>query len=1753
MFKQISILAVLCAAPAAGFAAVLGGSYTYCSQNGDGIWVCDPVVWSQQSVGSDGALNYVDTTSNSLAIMSGGGLILGDGSQNNGNALVVSESVYLEGIAGTTDPSDPDGILYIENSATASFSITANGNVNIAQNLNVGAGRALLLGVGNLSNVSIGSISNLGGLEISGNINILNVGTTSGSVFTGGAVTTNGDMTLGAATINTGVITNNSGSTSITATGVLTMDDFISNSAGTSAISADSISFGNIQNNSGAGAMTISAATSMTGTGGIQNLSDALVTINGGAVTAQTITNSSNNGEILMNVASLTLTGGNGFNASFVNKGDLDVTVAGATTLAYGFDLSGMANTNKFSLKTGTLAFGNQASADAWLALFSNRLNLFTVAITGGDIGSASAPLSMIKNGEGNTAGVMNLTSMSVYADSVLNAGQQLNVTSTNASGGIYVGTTVTNNLGSMTMASSGALNVTGGVTNDATMTLNGNAVTLNSVENEGILKISGLTDATGTIKVTGSVVNTVGTTTINARQIDIDGTLTNIAGITNISGSDSAGNGIAVGDINVAGGVVNLDATIGKIIVDNAISVNGGGLNFGPNSKSVTAGDSITISGNVTASGADATDAGNGDVNIAAVGPQGFSMTSTNGNITIYGDVSVIDSNTARTVVLDSKAAVDIAGNVTAGGQGRLTFGDTLAPGGVSATNLTVGGQLVSNAGGIVDLNIGNVSVGSLSGAGRFNATGAIIKATSAIDNAINIQNGIWFDGTNQNATSGFIVTGTSDLSLVTSGAGADINVAGGIAIGGGNTLTLNSSDQVAVSGAVTNAGTLNVTKATSVSFVNAINNASTLSVDGTALGGSIASITANGITNSGTATLKTSGALTTGAITNSGAMTANANSIVATAINSTAGSLDVTANMLNMTLLNVTGGYVNLNMDNVFATVSISATGDLVQGAATGMLNLTKNNTTLFANNLTIGGDFIANQYSVKYDVVSVFTVTGNMTVAFGATVDVDPNTISIDDVTNNGTLLLTADSVDLGDVVNSDSLTINSANILTVNSFTTNSTSGTTLTGIGLTSAGNIELAGRLMQNASGTTGSGDVNVVANSYTVNATSIIANGINQKSGIMTLNTSDLKIGERDSVSGNITKIGSIIATDLRVAAAGANWLNVDVTGSVSGGVDFIGLERMTVGGNYIFDDDSILMAAILDRSVTAHNYWATVSLSDDKTLGQITNGANPEPLISINGKFISQMDFDNPNMYYDWNDKTVGDVMDGQMGVYITDIVDQGSAIWLIHADGGIEDDGKKLRNAVVRFCNADGSICYNYMDSLRQGSANENDLPIYLSARDTDGDGEADSWYLVFDPRFGGPVELFKIQPIVGREDIHTDGEYFTAGALDDLLAGRMNQTGFYNRTPIELVPIVFENTNLETMSRELYDRMEQYVLDRNGAALARFSRLFQPREIEQVAGAVALNEHTTFRDFEYRMFDEFIWNRNRSLKKAWVDVDFGAWNQNVSDGKRVDGERFSIQGGFDWQDSKTLILGIAGHISHMAGSNWDEMDLGYKPGKSIAGRMDVDVATTNIGMGGYLMNTLGTGARLYGNAFLDLHLFDIIRDQNFVSTINGSGTAFSIITEWGLLHDWLNQYIVGNAYVRAGYNFGFDITEQADGGDYMKLESAGYMILTPGYSLTAQKRIYTSPWFQIRPYLSVGAEYDMLGIPDAAQFKFAYANKFTDYDINIDPLWVNGGGGMEFLGASGFQFGVDYRYQHNADIQMHKIKLSGSYRF
>ncbi len=875
---------------------------------------------------------------------------------------------------------------------------------------------------------------------------------------------------------------------------------------------------------------------------------------------------------------------------------------------------------------------------------------------------------------------------------------------------------------------------------------------------------------------------------------------------------------------------------------------------------------------------------------------------------------------------------------------------------------------------------------------------------------------------------------------------------------------------------------------------------------------------LTLNGDISSAGITMLTGGNITLQNVTNTGTMTIKAPTDTTGQI-SIAGNLVSSGNtytLLHARQIRVTGNITNSGNAVTEILGSDTAGGDiqlgqllvsggtlnlksLTGGVATSSVSLTGGTITVDSvtrsitatNNVEIAGSLSATGAVASGDGDMSVGATGTPFVLASTSGNITiGGNINVD---NGAEIQLIANNISSHDVVNNGTMTLGGRSLDVENTFN----------------------ATNLYQKFTGVLNAGDVNIDADSYRISAT-------------------DFNLG------------GNLNATNLTVFAVPATHLNANIAGNLSGGVTFANLGQMHVGGDYAFTDTSKVFANISNKSSMAGlpNYWSSVSLADG-TLGQITNATSGNgALITVDGKFASDLSLGlTPS-------GGIGGGASDQIGIALRELADAGDAIWLVYAQGGITESGDKLRNLNVVICNASGSICYDYFDGMPAGNSS-----AYLTMRDTDGNGTSDSIYVVFDPRFGGPVELFKIQPIVARNAEHTDGEYVSAGALDNIIADQMAKQGFTGRHAIELLPVLFRGTNLETMANELYGRMEHYNTYRDSAPLSRFSRLFQAREIEQVAGSVILNEHTSARSFEDHMLDEFIWNRNRNLKKAWVDAEYGMLFQKVSDGKHADGNRFNITGGFDWQHSNTLILGLAGRVSHTSTDVSDAINLGYTTENPfIAGHVDAKVANTNIGLGGYLMQTLGEKTRAYGNAFLDLHVFDITRHQTFVNgTIDGSGTAFALNTEWGLLHDCLNQYIVGNMYARAGYNFGFSVTEKVGGHDYMKMKSDGYLSFTPGYSLTAQKRIYPSVWFQVRPYATIGVEYDVLGAPDNAKYKFATAKKFTSYDIDIDPLWANIGGGVEMLSVTGFQVGLDYRYQYNQDIQLHNIKVSGSYRF
>lgn len=1625
-------------------------------------FLCCLVPFGASAANYPGGLTIGQNTDNVAVPASDNSLVLGT------NGLDVYESVIIGAVQQAGK-----GKLYAEQ-LSGTFTIQSAGDIFIGRGSDTGVRYGLTIesdtqlaiksGTDSNINVSLGTVTANGGLEISENIGRV----TANEIRAEKAL----KITANSADLGTVSVNGADALLALNITGTLTVDGLYYQYTGTNADIVGVIntgtgiqSHGSIQNLEGSGALTIKTTNGdVDVTGNIDNMAASMMTFDGGNIMVSgTMSNQATGSTLkILNASGLAVTGAGTGGVSFVNKGDFTAIVSGRTVFAYGMDLSGMTSSNAFNLTTGALDLGTMRD----LQLTHGTVNITTTS-------NSALSFATVAN---ETDGKVKMNSAGNFTAETLKNNSEMEIKAVD----LTADELIVGNVAKTTLSATNALTLNGDISSAGTTMLTGGDMTLQNVTNTGAMTIKSPTDTTGQINIAGNLASSGSAhTVLHTRQIRVTGDITNSDNaVTEILGSDTDGSDIQLGQLVVSGGTLNLKSLTGGVAASSVLLTDGA-ITADSVTRSITATNNVEIAGNLSATGAVATNGG--DMSVGATGTP-FVLASTGGDITVGGNVSAGGDGTARAMQLNAKN-INVTGRVAALNNGTLIFGTD------ASQNLNVIGD-VDAANGIIEVYAGNATAASWAGyVGNLILHGGNITARTG---NIDFSSGLVFnDSVLTQPAQGVWVKDGTELTLITETPNGGNIMLGALNLGSGKTLTMNSAAKIiSVTGDYKINGTLNI-NATDATFTGGD------MTNGGELNARVANTwNAGNITNTGTVNITAdTDTATFGDVDNqSGTFNLNGTNGVTAANVKSGGTMNVSSTgAVALAGLTVSGGRTTIASPNVTVENSVNVTGDLTQGAAsTNGLNLTQNG-TLAARNLTVSGALNANSGSVDYVIGAAVTIAGDINVASGAEINIATTEITGNDVTNNGTMTLSG--------------------VATVNNFTNDGTATLHGQSLGVTNTFN---ATNLYQKFTGTLAAGDVNIDADSYRISATKF-------------------------NLAGNLD------ASNLTIFAASTTWLDANIAGNVSGGVTFANLGQMHVGGNYLFNDNSKLFANINGKSNMAGlpNYWSTVSLVDDNTLGQITNAVSGDgALITIDGKFTSDLSLGLTPA------GGIGGSASDQVGIALRELADAGDAIWLVYAQGGITESGDKLRNLNVVICNASGSICYDYFDGTPAGNSS-----AYLTVRDTDGNGISDSIYVVFDPRFGGPVELFKIQPIVARNADHTDGEYVSAGALDDLIAGQMAKQGFSGRHAIELLPVLFRGTNLETMSNELYNRMEHYNTYRDGAPLSRFSRLFQAREIEQIAGSVILNEHTSARSFEDHMLDEFIWNRNRNLKKAWVDAEYGMLFQNVSDGKHADGNRFSFTGGFDWQHTNTLILGLAGRVSHMSTDVSDTINLGYTTENPfIAGHMDAKVANTNIGLGGYLMQTLGEKTRAYGNAFLDLHVFDITRHQTYVDgTIDGSGTAFALNTEWGLLHDWLNQYIVGNMYARAGYNFGFRVTEKVGGHDYMKMESDGYLSFTPGYSLTAQKRIYPSVWFQVRPYATIGVEYDVLGAPDNAKYKFATAKKFTSYDIDIDPLWANIGGGVEMLSATGFQVGLDYRYQYNQDIQLHNIKISGSYRF
>lgn len=1276
------------------------------------------------------------------------------------------------------------------------------------------------------------------------------------------------------------------------------------------------------------------------------------------------------------------------------------------------------------------------------------------------------------------------------------------------------------------------------------------------------------------------------------------DGNLTIDAGEVLVSHFDS---------IKITGGRADIGGDTGMMIVDKNVEVASGGYLsiLGGLDGIATHNGSLTVAGKIThKKDHDGTPAFAGNLNINKGGS--FVFDTGNAAITIGGgilfdDAGYIGDPGTLSLWLKTTGALAITGNV------KLTgiYGRTLELGAAGGAAITIGGTgnvEASGTGNHIILHSNATMAGNLTqdGSGRITTNGSYLTLNGTVAKAT-IRGAINFAG---GAGDAFMISGTNVFTF-----NAKELEFGGISdVSAGNTLKLLAT-KIKSTGAIKNTGALDIGSAGTTNM-NLMGGTITNNLGGT-LNIAAHQLEMLLIDNHGTTSITHHGAddtLVVGDIKNDGTMTV-ANSgrrWVAGAITASGGTLTMDGSLL-FDSLNQTGGKIVWNGTLLKAANSILMTGNdiTVGGTATSGLLMANSGATLESINLTMR-DLIHNAGSATIKTTGLLTANEISSSVGNGTLNINANTLNIANgitnasagatinltidadaaigggISNSGTmnikLISTMPGVarSFGMITNTGQMTIDSRGrgleALKVGGIE-NITGRLTLTGTEIASGGDLKFQS-LYQGQMASTNVGSVSVLSADYaisvdrgkkiTIGADPNEPNSIIGRAGNkLTLNTGFLDVaGGIDARNGTIVISAANYLSDcMFTQCSGAYkpsnptydvtdpnwspWLAADIGGNVSGGTRFYGVGRMEIGGNYTFNDKSILSIAVLPNSNSnGIKFTSTIGIGGSGAV--IADLSNMDPIIHVDGKMITDV---HPLEYQTGTDF---DLKGGNIGLTIFDAIMEHTVVWLLHAEQGIENQGFLPRDMSVYFCNADGTKCFNYLTS-----AGMSGVPAYIYQGSSDGSTNMDSLFAVFDPTYGGPILVKKIQPIIKpvNPDFNTNR---SAGALDNWIYYGLDKAGFNPKNnkhlPIDAILAAYAgNSVFADMSQALYERMESEVITKDPRPLNEFSRLFVPTEAGQLSHLVNLSDRLTHRTLQQRMTDESLWTRNRVKQKMWLDVNFGMIGMHNQDGDgKINGTRMSAVGGYDVQVTPNTIIGANAGFSQSANTEKQKLDLTFGPG-NIAGGRETTATDIGISVGGHIVTKIAESAQLYLFANMQSHTLSVDREQNYVGPISGSSSTSSIGGEFGIIHSISEQYIVGNVLARFAKNSGFKMTEKVGGMDYMEFQHDEYMTFAPGYSLMMQKRMYLSPTFIMRPYLSTGIEYEVDSMGDSVKYRFEPSDVFSEYKIETNPLWLTGKVGLEFLTIGGLQVGAGYEYHHNAAVKMHNLHLSASLRF
>ncbi|TIX49717.1 hypothetical protein [Alteraurantiacibacter aquimixticola] len=1077
-------------------------------------------------------LNGQSTLSGPVNVDGGELVISATGGLNNADAITIASGATLNVDGGgnnalsDTAIIDNSGTLELTGSDETIGAIFGSGNINLNAN-------TLTFGDGTDREIS-GVISGSGVLDFSGSEQLVLSGnsTMTGTIaITGGGLVELTGSTMGGVSMTTNGTFDNFG----TVSGNVYLEDGEFNNGEASGFTTGSVggavwlngafaTFNNNQGSSVSGAVTVDNGT-LYASGG----TFGAVTVNGGAMT------------IFDDTVASSVT---------MNAGDIDI-------------LSGWSLTTTLSMAGGT----------------TNNDGTVTGTVT-------------VTSGTFNNGDVSGTPSGTVAGDVLING-----------AGGIFNNYIASDVTGTVTLddddgnpSTGGTLNGDGGtfgdvVVNDGTFNVNADAAADNVTNNGGVVAIDG-----GGVTLTTNFVQAGGTTTIATGGVldDTDGTVM-------VSGGVIQNEGLIDDAVNIAGGEVqnNGGGTISGLISVTGGTLTASGGTFGGD-VAISGTGTFNVDGNT---GVGTTTITGGDIDVSFGTTLQTDLVQSGGTTTIQFDGTLTDAdgtiltgglidndgNITNAVTIDggtltnnAGGAIDdettvLSGTLNAAG-GFFGGGGVIAQGGT--VNVTVSQNLdLINEGSDVNILSGvtltddlvnNDGVltndGTVAGTVQVNG-GTVTNTNTGFITGITIVQGGTLNAAGGSFGGGVIAQGgtvnvTVSQALDLTNDGSDINVLSGITLTDdvvNNDGTLTNEGTIAgtvqVNGGTFNQGAGNVTGAVTVTGTGPTDRGELVLSGGSLDAGAIALVdgdivvdgAASGdITNDGGIVTIANGGNLTGDLTHSNGATGLENGGTLT------GSLNVTGNTVT-----VAGAIVEDPGDADAEGVTVSAGTLVTETGADIQLVTTQTGGTINANggnfsggivgqagNLniagTVGADILVEGSVV--DVTDTGVLTGNVTMATGATTGSNSGTV-------NGTVY-----ADAGTFFNTGSIVGGGA--VEVDGGTFSNDADGSIAGDVTVADGTFLANGGSMNGTALVTGTGQYTVIANS-SGNVQNGTAGGGAPTGGTVLINTGQTLTGDVANYSGTTEVVGTINGTlDLGGGTATTN-AGSGVTGlvTVSGG----------------------------------------------------------------------------------------------------------------------------------------------------------------------------------------------------------------------------------------------------------------------------------------------------------------------------------------------------------------------------------------------------------------------------------------------------------------------------------------------------------------------------------------------------------------------------------------------------------------------